>query len=538
MSLYTVQINKSDYSEVTLKSSDKDDVIISNPEFFKGFFDEDLVIYETIDTPLKLVERNISNNIPGVLELFGTYKFKPNKRGVPAYLFRPLNKGFPIFTVHSTLKRNSTCNKIVTIKFREWSDKIPSGEIVRVLGDVNDVNAVQNGMLFKYDVYPNKSNYNLKNHSPIFDFTSRHHIEDCIYSIDPDGCTDIDDAFSISQGKIYIHISDVYSFLENNSLLDKVNNITSIYLIDNIMHSIDTKLSTNWCSLVEGTEKYMITLEIDFDTKNYSIYPSYGTITGNFSYDEYPDQVNSHFNEIEELYKHFIGIDKAIKDSHQFIEALMIIYNHLYVKNLVNSGKKPIYRIQEKSNRLYENVSNDLERFLNIISSKAANYSWDDIGHDHLGLVSGYSHTTSPIRRIVDLLNQEIYYGKDILIKKFNINNINNYNNSLKKFYRKLDLIKLAYILEESGYQEVKCYIYDFVDDCLQIFIPNFKLSISYRIINEKSSKFSNLEFNNDNLTLSVDNKTYCYKLREETPIKIYGKLNINNINESVKIEF
>ena len=303
------------------------------------------------------------------------------------------------------------------------------------------------------------------------------------------------------------------------------------------MHSIDKKLSTDWCSLIADTKRYMITLEIDIESKEYKFYPSYGLITGNFSYDRYPEEINNSFEDVKQLYKHFTGTDKILEDSHQFIECLMIMYNHLFVKNLLDNNKKPIYRVQEKTERRYENAGNELERFLNIISSKSANYSWEDIGHDHLNMKGNYSHTTSPIRRIVDLLNQEIYFGENILIQKFDLNMINEFNNRLKKFYRKLDLIKLVSIIQEKEFIDVKCHIYDYVNECLQIYIPEYDISVSYRIITDKTRHFSNLELINDEITLTIDDGIFKCTLGEEMFVRIYGKLNIYDLDSSVKIE-
>ena len=120
--MYQISVNRSDYSDISLiNTQDQSEINIANPSYFYGFYDKDIVEYENSDKPLKLLKRNKNTNIPGILELFGTYSFKPNKRGVPGYLFRPLDRRYPIFIVRSKLKRKSTQNQIVTIEHKVGS---------------------------------------------------------------------------------------------------------------------------------------------------------------------------------------------------------------------------------------------------------------------------------------------------------------------------------------------------------------------------------------------------------------------------------
>jgi len=539
--MFQISVESSDYSDVNLINTiNQGKINIKDPSYFYGFYHNDVVQFDGKDKPLKLLNRAKNDNIAGILELFGTYSFKPNKRGVPGYLFRPLDRSYPIFIVRSKLKRKSTENQLVTIEIASWEpdEKIPYGNIVRHFGNISDIDAVCQALLFRFNVFPNKSNYNLSKFEPVFDFSGRTEITLPIYSIDPKGCEDIDDAFSLDANKLYIHISDVYSFLSKNSLLDKINNITSIYLINSkVLHAIDTHLASNWCSLKARTTRYMLTLEIDLNNMLFKFYPSYGKITHNYSYENYNKEINDKFTLIAALFHEYMGYNKVVKDSHQFIEAMMIIYNHLYVENLKNLKKSPIYRVQDVSEEKYSEEEGELYRFLNIINSKSANYSWEDIGHAHLGINNGYSHTTSPIRRLVDLLNQEIYYGGNILLEKFTLEDINEYNNLLKKYYRKQDLVKLVDIIQHKEYEEVECYIYEFVDNCLQIYIPKYGVNISYRIIDRKMEDLYEIQRDDFDLTIKKESEQFKCKLGQLTKIKMYGKLNISNLNGSLKLD-
>ena len=87
------------------------------------------------------------------------------------------------------------------------------------------------------------------------DYTDREVLSEDIISIDPDGCRDIDDAFSIKpkNGNITvdIHISDVYYLLTKLNIFDKVENVTSIYLDSYIKGMLPDIISSNIGSLLE-----------------------------------------------------------------------------------------------------------------------------------------------------------------------------------------------------------------------------------------------------------------------------------------------
>jgi len=231
----------------------------ADPLKFRGFFDGDFIeISNSKGNPL-LISCNLPKIIPGVIELFSKYKYNPNKRGVPGYMFRPINKNLPKFTVYTKIKRKNTKNRLITIQFREWSKEsiFPRGEMVRDLGDYDNITAIELSLLYYYNIYPDKTNYNIKKIDTLkIEITNKsttinkHLLESKIFSIDPSGCTDIDDAFSMRKTEksilIDIHIADVYFLLKKLKLLDRVKNSTSVYLDKSILHMIDNNISTNY----------------------------------------------------------------------------------------------------------------------------------------------------------------------------------------------------------------------------------------------------------------------------------------------------
>ena len=84
-----------------------------------------------------------------------------------------------------------------------------------------------------------------------------------VVSIDPPGCTDIDDALhfryiSETEGEVGIHIADVSYFVREGTALDLEarERGTSVYLIEKRINMLPSLLSENLCSLKGGVERF------------------------------------------------------------------------------------------------------------------------------------------------------------------------------------------------------------------------------------------------------------------------------------------
>jgi len=560
--IYTIRVVKNDYTHIILEHNNEPESIeniefkdsTADPLKFRGFFNGDFISLNNENSPI-LISRNLPKVIPGVVELFSKYKYKPNKRGVPGYIFRPIDRNLPQFTIHTKIKRKNTKNQLITIQLGDWkNDSIfPRGELVRELGNCDNIKAVELSLLYYYNIYPNKTNYNIKNlEIPNIEITSesipdnKTLIINTIYSIDPAGCRDIDDAFSMRKTEksifIDIHIADVYYLLKRLNLLNKVTNSTSVYLESSILHMIDSNISTNYSSLIEKTYRPMITLNIEWDIENsdykYSFSKTIGKITKNCSYENYPKWIDSYFPVIEELFNKVTNNTIKIVESHKFIEAMMIIYNNLFTNYLISQNKPVIYRSQKKSDKK-ATISGDLGKFLNILYSNSAEYTVDYNFHSSLNMFN-YTHSTSPIRRIIDLINQSLMYNDLDFIKRFNLENINSYSKTLKKFYRKTNKIKLAKNVYDNNYKTLDCYVYTYDGNKIDIYFPKYKFNIRQQLLDNRIADKFSVEVDNNIISIinneNGDKKTI--ELNKKLEVKITGKPNIFNIENSIKIEF
>jgi exosome complex exonuclease DIS3/RRP44 len=84
-----------------------------------------------------------------------------------------------------------------------------------------------------------------------------------ICSVDPPGCTDIDDALHsriLPNGNIEVgvHIADVTHFIRPETALDKeaASRATTVYLVDKRIDMVPELLSSNLCSLRGNVERF------------------------------------------------------------------------------------------------------------------------------------------------------------------------------------------------------------------------------------------------------------------------------------------
>ena len=140
-----------------------------------------------IDSPV----RN-SKSLVGIFSTSQTQRFGKNKRGNVIYLVTPLDNELPSFLISYGGK---TIGKIaVKFKFNNWDNKLPSGEIIEVIGNYNEEN-LHKILMYHYNIYPKNikfdSNLNSNENN-----INRIKLAVNIFSIDPDDCEDIDDALS------------------------------------------------------------------------------------------------------------------------------------------------------------------------------------------------------------------------------------------------------------------------------------------------------------------------------------------------------
>tara|TARA_B110000902_G_C14165853_1_gene534931 strand:- start:187 stop:1161 length:975 start_codon:yes stop_codon:yes gene_type:complete len=196
------------------------------------------------------------------------------------------------------------------------------------------------------------------------------------------------------------------------------NRISTIYLPDRKRPMLPTVLSDALCSLTEGDTRFALELQLiveDYEVVDYKFYNSVIKLKKNLRYDT-KEQEN--FPDYKELFKTISIMNKrkkytdSIDSSHDVVAYLMILMNYLSAKELIKL-KCGVFR-SAKFNQSFvppEELPKGVKKFLKNWNSQGGKYSKDVGDHDMLEL-DAYVHITSPIRRLVDLLNIIILQDK------------------------------------------------------------------------------------------------------------------------------
>ena len=377
--------------------------------------------------------------IPGVLVLEGNKTFGKIKK---KYFYKciPDDKRMPIFLVAYSVRlgfNKNIKNKYVVFKYKEWTGKHPVATLVNNLGDVSELDNFYEYQLYCKSLYASIQNITkkamkalkLKTEAEyIEDIITKHDLEDYrkrnIISIDPSTSRDFDDAFDVevmgnNVYRIGIYISNVSFWMDALDLWDSFSSrISTIYLPDRKRPMLPTVLSDALCSLTENDIRFALCLNLiveDFEIKNYEFKNCVIKVKKNYRYDTKEQEECVDYTIIRDLIwsmnkkkKYVDNIDS----SHDVIAYLMITYNYISAINL-NKLDVGIFRSAKLSESFKppEHISQEMKKFLKHWNSMGGKYCKTMGSHDMLEL-EAYVHITSPIRRLVDLLNIMILQDK------------------------------------------------------------------------------------------------------------------------------
>lgn len=268
-----------------------------------------------------------------------------------------------------------------------------------------------------------------------------------IFTIDGPKTKDFDDAISlekIPQGyRLGIHISDVSCVVLPDSKIDKVimERVSSLYLPTRYIPMMPPELSEDGLSLVEGLDRPCISLLIeidkDFQVKAWQFVPSVVRVEKQLTYDQVDQAME--YEEVFEILSLFSehlrkkrleqgGLDLTLPEvvlayrpdgrlelfqvdlsspSRRIVQEIMILYNKLAARFLVDQGIPALFRVQEGPTERFS--ESDMDRILYVFLQRrklmplliTTSYG----PHVPLG-VDSYVQVSSPIRRYLDLVVQ------------------------------------------------------------------------------------------------------------------------------------
>jgi len=371
------------------------------------------------------------------------YKCVPNDRFLPTFLV-------PYAPKIEFQKKQE--NKFVIIQFEEWTGTHPVAKLEQVLGNTSHLPAFYDYQLYSRSLMTNdgfaefktaanqatKPTINAKTNDFAQEIMQQSEYFLCdatqssepIFTIDPRGSNDYDDAFSAvvdpnnpNQIRVSVYISSVYVLLNHLNLWPSFSQrVSTIYLPDYRRPMIPSNLSEQLCSLkADGQTKYVVQWEAVVDTKQKQI------VSETFRHAAVRIDKNYHYDSRElvedigySLLREATGaLDRdGSMDSHDVVSYWMIQMNRVMGKRLATKYKTGIFR---KAGYIDSSKMNEPTKHIKDEDTRRVVSSWknstgvycrfsetDDTTHEFLN-AEYYTHITSPIRRIVDLLNQIMF---------------------------------------------------------------------------------------------------------------------------------
>jgi len=455
LKMNTLQITKPNYTECRLN----DKIIEPKIVIDNKLFHEDIL---NNDYTLKHSDRN-KFLIGGVIKFHNKYTFGRNDKDMELFEFQPINWRYPKFLVASNIKRNlikaqeAINDYLVVIKFKEWINKIPIGSIELNIGSVKILHKQYDILFYYYPTMPLVKPTPINIEPPILTPTIQHEI----YSIDPDGCKDIDDALSYDKqnNRIGIHIADTDAIIESYTF----NKCATIYAPHKNIPMFPENISNDLCSLLETKPRNVITCWINNDSNHetFSFETNIIQVTKNLSYDQAEKLIHTN-DTLKILYEKSIILGKQLEieviDTHKMVEVYMVLYNREMAKHLT-SNSKMIYR--------------------NQTLFKKATYNYNRTGHESLKL-DYYTHASSPIRRYVDWIVQKLFKKKDIYIDYDDLEEINEFELKVNKLYRMWDYLKASSIIQNGELYGIE--LREIEEDRLVFFCEKLNIMIYNKI--------------------------------------------------------
>jgi len=313
-------------------------------------------------------------------------------------------------------------NKYVIIRFLKWTELNPHANLTNTIGDVD---VLEN--YYEYQLYCTKLAHTMQyfnkgvataliSTNPIFIPTETlSGIK--IITIDPAGTRDFDDALSIVERTdgtttVSVYIANVVACLDAYNLWEYVaSKVSTIYLPNKPRPMLPHRLSEHECSLVCGFKRIALTMDvvlctntgtvIDVSFKNTTI-----VVSHNYVYEETALLVSREYRQLFEITNKMQSgsatgsATKVANDSHELVAFWMGQMNCRIAEKMHDKYQTGIFR---RATLLNNDVfPTAVKNWKNAVCEYVA--FGGDVRHGVLE-VDKYIHITSPIRRLVDLLN-------------------------------------------------------------------------------------------------------------------------------------
>jgi exoribonuclease R len=354
--------------------------------------------------------------IPGVLmlKMGRTYgKAKSGKRLL--YGFTPADRNLPMFLVpYSDGNKQfskARSDKYAIMRFSKCGANRPEGVLTNTLGNVGDFQAYDEYLLHRYSLYYSLAPFKkaVRGLSEEEDVVSAGALR--VFAIDPPGCRDYDDAFSIegcSVGgyKVRVCIADVCYHLDKIDAWDYLGGqLQTVYLASRPRNMLPPVLSDNLISLVESKTRHCVVFEFIVDLagkcKFVGVERQICIVEQNYAYDTKVLFASSEYKSLSLATTLAAGTNM---DSHDVVAWWMVRLN-IECGKILASERTGVFRECSVIVDKRETVLTKLG--LARIAEWESRYTlWhNDVKHEALEC-GPYAQASSPIRRLCDVVNQ------------------------------------------------------------------------------------------------------------------------------------
>jgi exoribonuclease R len=534
------------------------------------------IVYIDNDEVVGIKER-CNKKIVGILDLESKVRFS-NGKNKSLFLFKPTNKSYSNFYVpynndskNQNSNRNNNKKIYVVIEFKEWNitNKFPIGNCVEVIGKIDILENIYEHLRYFYDIKNNimkidnsKKNDDIKLLKSIQDITPDYEV----FSIDPLGSKDIDDAFHFKKvdNEYYemgIHIASPFKFFEYD-LLNILDRVSTVYTPIRKYNMLPNNYADDMISLLENSNRYALSLILRVHNNNVINYELKETIVRsikNYDYDTF-DKIydkNSILKDFFDFSNNFFNeksIEYSVYDSHKLVENWMIYTNKFIAKYLIDLNLSNIILRTHNSHSTIsttsiKDVDEKLFNYLKVRNEESALYKiYDSSEMDQLQTHSKldneyYTHYTSPIRRAVDLFIHALILKKTDLLTKEQLENIiekiNIFTKNCRRFDRVAQRLKFIYTIKDAiDNIETDAYVIKIEKNRLTVYIPEYNLEEKITIIPYKFENITTVEFDEHSIKYNIDNEAEKkYDLYQKLQIKLWVFTSFENIFDKLKIE-
>ena len=390
--------------------------------FHEDVFHYDRTKFQLVHSPIRQ-----ASYLCGVLILEGnkTYGRTNNKKRL-LYRVIPDQKQLPPFLVPYEIKNafhKAYTNKYILFRFDHWTSTHPNGILTEVLGDVDQLHAFYEYQLYsthlngsikeittKVQNYTKKQSMNSYMDNVLqdarYEIEDRTHIEN-IFTVDSLHTLDFDDALHVSTTSfgtiVTVYLANVTLWMEYFHLWEvNSNRVATVYLPDRRRPMLPNVLSENFCSLQANQRRFAFAIDFHCDgtsgiISNTTFHLTVIRVAHNYVYDDATLLSDVTYQSLLHL------SPSPMTSSHDLVAHWMVETN----KTCAN------YLFEHKIG-MFRTAKSSIDPLLpSILSSDIAIQHWihcngqyetyhDDLNHQN----KVYAQVTSPIRRLVDLINQ------------------------------------------------------------------------------------------------------------------------------------